>query len=137
MSWDRKQRGGEQGYYYRSQRIDGRSRKIYVGKGPAAKQAAALDERQRQARQAARDAWQAEVVELAVADNALAELCERTELLASAVLLLQRFHCHHGTWRCRRAPSSCFNATPGAIENRSADGNDSASGPRPANDDGH
>jgi hypothetical protein len=100
VSWDRKQRGGK--YYYRSRRIDGKSMKEYVGRGPVAQLAARLDERERQDRRAEREALLVEQVRLAAADLAFMDARDLVELLVRATLVLGGFHTHHSQWRRRR-----------------------------------
>ena len=100
MSWDRKQRGGK--YYYRSRRVDGKSMKKYVGRGPVAELAARLDERARQGRRAERETRLAEQVQLTVADVAFGDARAVVGLLVQAALILSGFHLHRGEWRQRR-----------------------------------
>jgi|SRR5579871_2718546 len=102
MSWDKKQRGGEQRYYYRSKRSGGKITKVYVGKGPLAELAARLDEEERELRQAERRAWLDEQIRLAAADATLDELRDSVDLLFRVTLLLCGYHIHHGEWRRRR-----------------------------------
>jgi hypothetical protein len=104
MSWERRQRGGA--YFYRSVRINGRPRKIYFGRGRGAQRQARLEAARRQRRQAEREALHAEQARVASADAALEDLCDMTDLLARATLLLAGFHEHHGLWRRRRLHDS-------------------------------
>ena|SRR5579871_1245896 len=102
MSWDKKQRGGEQRYYYRSKRSGGKTTKVYIGKGPLAELTARLDEEERERRQAERRAWLDEQIRLAAADASLDDLRDSVDLLFRATLLLGGYHNHHGLWRRRR-----------------------------------
>ena len=102
MVWSRKQRGPRSGYYYRSRRVDGRPVKLYVGRGPDAELAARLDARERQDRQAEREAFLDEQVRLAAADLALQEARVLADLLVRATLILRGYHFHHYEWRRRR-----------------------------------
>jgi hypothetical protein len=103
MAWHRKQRGPQSGYYYRSRRVGRKVVKVYVGRGPAAELAARLDERERQDRRAAREAFLAEQVRLAVADVVLSDARDLVGLLVRAALILSGFHLHRGSeWRRRR-----------------------------------
>jgi hypothetical protein len=102
MVWSRKQRGAKTGYYYRSKRIAGKPVKLYVGRGAAAELAARLDERARQGRRAEREAWLAEQVRLAIADEAFGDARVLANLLVHATLILGGFHTHHGQMRRRR-----------------------------------
>jgi hypothetical protein len=101
MAWHKKQRGPEGGYYYRSKRVNGRSVKVYVGRGPAAALIARLDECERADRRAEREAFLAEQVRLAAVDLALREARVLADLLVRARLVLGGFHTHHDQWRRR------------------------------------
>jgi hypothetical protein len=110
MAWSRKQRGATTGYYYRSKRVNGRSVKVYFGRGITARLAAHLDECARQDRRAEREVQLAEQVRLSVADLAFADARALVYLLVQAVLILSGFHMHRGSdWRRRRHG----HATPG------------------------
>ena len=87
MSWDRKRNNGPV-FYYRSQRIDGRTVKVYVGTGPQAEYAAREDEKRRQQRRARKEAWLDEMECVALADAALKDLCQIADLLRRTTLLL-------------------------------------------------
>lgn len=102
MSWDKKQRGGEHRYYYRSERIGKTTVKHYLGRGPLVELAARLDEVTRQERRAERKQWEAEQLQLAQADLILREFRVLTDLLTMATLLVGGFHLHHGQWRKRK-----------------------------------
>src|SRR3989442_509364 len=101
MGWERRQRGGK--YYYRSVRVNGAPRKLYVGKGRAAEACAASLADRRQQRQAERDEVQAEMAQMASADATLEDSVGMTDLLMKAVLLSAGYHEHRGQWRKRRA----------------------------------
>jgi hypothetical protein len=96
VSWDR-------GYYYRSKKVRGRHRRVYVGKGKAAELAAGLDALQRSERQARIAAWQAERADIEALDRPLCELIELADELAEAALLAAGYRQHHRSeWRKRR-----------------------------------
>jgi hypothetical protein len=101
MSWDHKRRGS--GYYYRSVRQNGKPTKIYLGRGLAAREAAAQVAQARQARQADRDAVVAELLRLAPAIAAMDELCILAQWLTRATLLAAGLHEHRGQWRRGRS----------------------------------
>jgi hypothetical protein len=96
MGWDKGR------YYTRSRKVNGRVVREYLGTGEAAAQAARLDARARQEREARRAA----MAELAALDAPLDDLAERTDLLARAALAAAgyRQHCR-GEWRKRRGRS--------------------------------
>jgi hypothetical protein len=99
MGWERRQ---GRLYFYKSVRIGGRPRKIYLGKGAAAEtQAARVDQAQKQ-RQAERDALRTEQVRLAPTEAALDDLRAAADLLTRAALLAVGYHLHKGEWRKRR-----------------------------------
>jgi hypothetical protein len=90
--------------YYRHQRIGGRPRRVYVGTGPAAEQAAAEDARRKAQRQAEREFDEADRRRYAVATEPLDGLTALVEGLAKAALLGSGWKQHdRGEWRPRRA----------------------------------
>lgn len=99
MAWEKRQRGQ---YYYRSQRIDGQIKKVYLGCGDVAKQADADDA-------AARAKWASNAAEvmsfqakLSAADQLAAEVRHGADLLTEATLISLGYHQHHGQWRRSR-----------------------------------
>ena len=92
-------------YYYRGRRLCGRTRRVYVGAAgsPAAELAAAADGLRRLGREAAARERHAERERLRGAEAPLLELCELTDVLARAALVLAGYHRHdRGEWRrCR------------------------------------
>ncbi len=100
MGWETRERGGR--YYYRSRWANGRPVKEYVGTGRVAELAALLDAREREEREAAAAAWQAERERLEALDAPVAQLCTVTDALAMAALLLAGCHQHKREWRRRR-----------------------------------
>jgi hypothetical protein len=92
-------------YYYRSERVNGRPRQVYVGSGVIAQLAAQLDVEEgdrRKLERAAADLEQA----AAEAHDEDVELIERlTDALGRAALFAAGFRQHHrGAWRRRREP---------------------------------
>lgn len=103
MAWQRKARGDEAGYFYRSVRIKGRATQVYFGRGPAAQAAAAAVERLKADRARDRAGMQAERLRWSAADDLLGQLRAVVDLLAKATLLVSGCHQHHGgEWRRRR-----------------------------------
>jgi hypothetical protein len=92
-------------YYYRHRRVGGRPRTVYVGAAgsPAAELAAAADGLRRLGREAAARERQAEQARQREAEAPLLDLCELTDVLARAALVLAGYHRHdRGEWRrCR------------------------------------
>jgi hypothetical protein len=99
VSWDRKRRGGT--YFYLARRLNGRSIKVYLGRGPEAEAAARQLEERRRARQARREAWLRDQAQVAAAEQALQAFGELVSLLARATRILGGYHEHHGQWRRR------------------------------------
>jgi hypothetical protein len=99
MAWAKR---GQSAYYYRSQRVGKRVVSEYLGSGPEAEISARLDSRRREQRRETRELWNRSVARLQEADRLLDELSRRSQLLASAVLILSGLHNHNGEWRRRR-----------------------------------
>jgi hypothetical protein len=96
------QRGGKH-YYYRYEKVDGRSRRIYMGSGAEAEQAAAEDARLRAERAAEAAEWADTRRRLDAVDNALGELDKVVRFATRLVFLSEGYHQHdRGTWRKRR-----------------------------------
>lgn len=102
MSWIRKARGARQGYFYRSVRDGDQVRKVYLGRGPKAAEAAQEIEQRRQSQIALREDWLREKSKTAAPEQCLAEARMIVNVLYRTVLLLAGFHEHRGQWRKRR-----------------------------------
>jgi hypothetical protein len=99
MAWE--DRGGRR-VYYRSVRLNGTPRKVYLGGGQVAEAEAERVESAQRRRQAERDTVRAECARDSGADAALREFRETANVLLQASLLLSGFHLDHGEWRRRR-----------------------------------
>ena len=103
MAWE--QRGASH-YYYRSVRDPGgRVRRLYLGSehSPAAQSAALEDEERRAQQQTDRAARLAEREHQEAAEAPLRQLCEQTDMLMKAALLVAGFHPHdRSCWRRRK-----------------------------------
>jgi hypothetical protein len=97
MGWER--RHGTKLYFYKSARIAGRPRKVYVGAGPAAQELARLESERRQQREIEGAALAVEQASVAVADELTEELRALASLLVEAALLAAGRRCHRGEWR--------------------------------------
>jgi hypothetical protein len=96
MSWERR-RGRD--YYYRGIREGKRVRKVYLGGGPEAVEAARVDAERRAQEQAER----MERAEVETLDAQMDQLCRLVQRLMTAVLYSAGFHQHdRGEWRKRR-----------------------------------
>jgi hypothetical protein len=93
---------GTHQYYYRSKRVNGKVVRQYIGKGAVGELAAATADLRRLERTIEAIELNAEVDRLQQADVPLGELCESTDMLARAVLILAGYHRHdRGEWRKR------------------------------------
>jgi hypothetical protein len=94
---------GDKQYYYRSfRRPGGGFRREYIGSGPAADLAAALDAHRRQQRRAQREALWADREAWGEVAAVLDELIVTSDLLMQACLLVAGYHLHQrGEWRRR------------------------------------
>ncbi|MBR9803266.1 hypothetical protein GYB59_16955 [bacterium] len=102
MSWDRKPQTGRR-YYYRNKRIDGRSVKEYVGRGPKADKAALRDEEVRLQQQRDHHYWDARIVQIERSGESLTQLVTLAKLLTRSVLIANGFYLHKGhEWRRRK-----------------------------------
>jgi hypothetical protein len=99
MCWERGR------YYTRTRKVDGGAIREYLGRGPEAHLAAALDAARRQERKARRLALQAEAERRRAVDLPLRAFGRLSDLLAGAALVLAGFHRHdRGPWRKVRQP---------------------------------
>ena len=98
MAWEARGKTQHR-FYYRSQRVGRSVRKVYLGSGDVAKQAAEKDA----AAKAQRAAQTVELTELqatlAGLDQTAAEVEMGVDLLTEAALLSMGFHQHRGQWR--------------------------------------
>src|SRR5262249_37595019 len=104
MAWHQQ---GTRTYYYRSVRIGGRPVRRYVGAGPAAELAAAVDELRRLERTIEARECRDEEARLREAEVPLLELCGGAELLNPGAPESGGLPGHdRGEWRKRREPNS-------------------------------
>jgi hypothetical protein len=100
MGWEL--RGGRR-YYTRSRKVGGRVLREYLGRGPEAELAAALDAARRAEQARRRRAARAEQQRTAVADSLVLSFCSQVELVARAALVAAGHRQHaRGQWRRRR-----------------------------------
>ena len=108
MAWEKR---GNQKYYYKSERVGGRVRKQYYGRGKSAELLTWLEDLKREQvkeqKDLEREKWRAEVRQLEAADSAVDDLCKVTDQMVRAVLLLNGYHQHNrGEWRRRRGKAA-------------------------------
>ena len=99
MAWETK---GRTRYYTRSRRVGRRVVREYLGMGPEAHLAAALDDRRRREREAARTNRRCQRERWEAAAQPLNELADLSELFVWAALFAAGFHRHQRSWRRRR-----------------------------------
>src|SRR3989442_34164 len=100
MSWDLKKRGGK--YLYLSRRINGRTVKEYVGRGPMAEVIARQVEEDRQQKRATRARRRGEKASCRSFALHLRGAGILADLLVGAGLIFGGYHRHQGEWRRRR-----------------------------------
>lgn len=99
MAWERRQRGPESGYLYRSVRDGDRVRKVYLGRGEAAHDEDAALERRREGRREAKRLLQSDWDGIDEAERIAAEQREWASVLLSAFMVLAGHHKRRGQWR--------------------------------------
>jgi hypothetical protein len=100
MAWE--SRGGAGRYYTRSRKVGGKVVRQYVGTGPVAELAAALDRAIRADRADRTRRWKAALAAVTAAQTALTEFLSAADTLTRAALAAAGFHRHdRGEWRCR------------------------------------
>lgn len=99
MSWETR---GNNRYYYRRRKVDGRVISEYLGAGDVAEALAGLDELDRQERQRAAAEWRALVDTDRRQVATLAELDDLVRSAVAGVLIANGYHTHKGQWRKMR-----------------------------------
>jgi hypothetical protein len=96
------QRNGSLYYYYRSERVGGRVRKVYLGSGRLAELWAEAERVERERREADREREHAELERLESLAAPVLEIDEAADILARARLIAAGCHRHKGEWRRAR-----------------------------------
>jgi len=99
MSWETR---GNNRYYYRRRKVDGRVISEYIGAGGVAKALAELDDIERQERQQAAAEWRALVDTDRRQVATLAELDDLVRSAVAGVLIANGYHTHKRQWRKMR-----------------------------------
>ena len=99
MGWNRRERGPEGGYFYRSVREAGEVRKVYCGRDARAAEAEADMAAARSARQQDRD----ELASLREMARTAGRLADTGDLLLACWMALHGYRRHRGEWRRSRA----------------------------------
>jgi predicted alpha/beta superfamily hydrolase len=101
LSWEKK-RGGRQ-YYYKSQRVEGKPVKIYVGSGNKGAEAERQDQERRLQQQRDKQHWETILFQVDQATRHTTELASFVTLLHKALLLSCGYYLHKGhEWRKRK-----------------------------------
>ena len=101
MAWETRKRGGR--YYTRSQRVNGRVVREYVGCGEHAEMAAETDAQQRAVREEQRQKWNAEKANFEQLEELVESLDAGCTSVMRSVLYAAGYHQHNrGEWRKRR-----------------------------------
>jgi len=98
--WEKRARGKR--YFTRSQKLNGRVVREYVGSGPLAELAAETDALRRLRREKAAQVWRQERESLEALDRSVEELHDTVEILARATLVAAGYRFHKGEWRKKR-----------------------------------
>jgi hypothetical protein len=97
---------GARAYYYRSQRVKGRNLRRYVGTGQIAELAAASDHLHWLNQAIEAHEQKAEETRLQATETAVVDLCDVSELVGRASLVVSGYRRHtRGEWRLHRGPS--------------------------------
>lgn len=89
-------------FYYRYRWVNQQARRVYMGTGAEAEQAAAEDELRWAQQAAAAQAWQTALAELEGDLQPHEDLAQASHRLLQATLLAAGFHQHDRNWRLRR-----------------------------------
>ena len=96
MAWEVR---GQRRYYYRTRRVDGTVKRVYLGAGDIAERAAAKDAATRTKRATDQAELAALQARLAGTDQLSADVQHGVDSLTEATLLSLGFHQHRGQWR--------------------------------------
>jgi hypothetical protein len=99
MPWEPRRNGRE--YYYKSVRLEGKPRRIYLGAGPSGRAHEILDRRQRHQRHAELAEQKLLAAEIDEDSRSWLKLRSWIRTLTATYLLLNGYYCHHGEWRPR------------------------------------
>ena len=100
MTWEQR---GQKRYFYRNQWQNGRSVRTYWGTGAIAELAATADAIRRVQREMDARQWRQELERREAAEALLIQLCDQTDLLVRATLVVAGYHQHdRGAWRRTR-----------------------------------
>jgi putative heme degradation protein len=102
MAWERRRKGAATGYYYRSVRVGEAVKKVYLGRGAEAREAAQLMEQQRRARNEAQCLLHESRFPSDEAGQLAIEVGEWAVGLLQVWLILTGHHKHKGQWRRAR-----------------------------------
>lgn len=99
MSWEKR---GDNRYYYRRRKVNGRVIAEYIGTGDLAEAIAAIDEDDRRRRQRAAAEFRALVEDDRRQAVTLAEVDDLVRSAVAGVLIANGYHTHKRQWRKKR-----------------------------------
>jgi hypothetical protein len=99
MAWETR---GNNAYYYRKKKVNGKVVSEYVGKGLVAQEIASMDSAERQERNIKLDAIKKEKNELELLNSRTTQSISATKRMVESFLILAGFHKHKGQWRRMR-----------------------------------
>lgn len=99
MSWETR---GNNRYYYRRRKVNGRVESEYIGAGYLAELLAEGDELDRQRRQIDAAEWRSTIEADRRTAAALADVEDLVKSAVSAVLIVNGYHTHKRQWRKKR-----------------------------------
>ena len=100
MAWETR---GNQRYYYRAYKVNGRVHKVYLGSGPSADIAAQRDARIRDRRHGMKEQRRQDHEAILALETPVDGFADILETLTRATLVSAGYHRHHGSeWRKRR-----------------------------------
>jgi len=99
MGWERR---GNSRYYYRKRREGDRVVSEYVGSGPLAELASALDDLTREEQSLEREQIQREREAIRAVDMRVEDVCTVIRVLTYGALLAAGYHTHKAQWRKKR-----------------------------------
>lgn len=99
MSWETR---GNNRYYYRRRKVNGRVVAEYIGAGDVAELLAKSDELDRQRRQLEAAEWRSIVEADRRQEKALADIAALVRAAIAAVLIANGYHTHKRQWRKTR-----------------------------------
>ncbi|MBU2034889.1 MAG: hypothetical protein ABH882_01415 [Candidatus Omnitrophota bacterium] len=99
MAWETR---GNNKYYYRKKKVNGKVTSEYVGKGLVAQEIALRDLAERQERNKKAEAIKKEKTDLQLLDEQVTQVTSFIKQVLENALIVYGFHKHNGQWRKKR-----------------------------------